>query len=157
MRALAGGLLIAVLLSAFFAAGRSYLWCVPMQRVMEASCCGDRGDAQNTAASRGAPVNAWGLRADEPRYAPKPPAVRASCCEARALEALPQAALRVPQAAPMPPALAAVLLPLSPVLARPAMVPRAPGAPSARAAHAPIRAGPGSPSARCSLLQVFRC
>jgi hypothetical protein len=114
--------------------GRPYLWCIPMQQIMETAC--DVEQHQDALAHG--------------------PAVRATCCEERALGELPRAdtRLELPHVLPAPVAFAS--LPpvvdaprfrwayLSPVRSKDAR----PGS---------IRAGPCSSADRCIALQVFRC
>lgn len=138
VRPLSAWILAVVVVSAALMAGRSYLWCVPMQRTMT-SCC--EGSADPAALDGAAP------------------SVRRGCCDGRTVGALPAAAsqgavLSLPSAA-----LAFVTL-----AAQPALLSVAPRRDAARelgalasARAGPIRAGPTRASRTCAALQVFRC
>jgi hypothetical protein len=129
-RAFGGALLMGVLVSALFMAGRSYLWCVPMQQVMQVSCCCAGESAE--------------------------PRVRAACCETREILGLPQVEARGAGAPAIPPALAATAVLAPPQAVPPLRSVRA--APPLRGVRErPIRAGPTLPSRSVAVLQVFRC
>jgi hypothetical protein len=133
-RLFALALVVSVALAAALS-GRSYLWCVPMQRVMATACLEDE-------------------HPDEDAHAPT---MRAPCCEMRALGELPRADTRpeLPHVAPAVMTLASVL----PIGVEAHRFPSAQltSAPRTIARHGPIRAGPCSSAARCIALQVFRC
>lgn len=135
-------LVAAVLLTAVAVSGRSYFWCVPMHRAM-ASCCHETAASEDRAA---APV-------DEPAA----PALRGTCCDARAFGALPIASSGAH--APDLPHAVAVAWSLPPRLG-----PGAAARIAVRSADAPrprlgrVRAGPPPTAAdTCVRLQVFRC
>jgi len=126
--------LVASVALASLLSGRPYLWCIPMQQVMEAACDADQ---HQDALAHG-------------------PSVRATCCEERAVGELPRADTRLDLPHVLPAQVTFASLPpvvdaprfrwayLSPVR-------------STNARHGPIRAGPGSSADRCIALQVFRC
>ena len=130
--------LAASVIWASVAAGSSYLWCVPMQRVMRTACCGGAEHGR----SLSAPHREATLRATD-------------CCETRQLGSLPLsdrrdgAATPVRAAALLAPAVAVVPPPRRPILrghlASPAPV----------HAHRAIRAGPTRMMQRLAWLQVM--
>jgi hypothetical protein len=127
--------LVTVVAVASALSGRSYIWCVPMQRVMEAACEVEH-EHEDTGAS----------------------SVRGACCETRQIDGLPRAEPRpdLPIVAP------AVMILASPVSPPPMNVPplwsaEPVDASRPRARYGASRAGPCSSAARCAVLQVFRC
>ena len=133
-RALLGLVALAAVLASTLRVDRSYFHCIPMQRVMAATCCADDHDA------------------DEHRGQE----LRSTCCVKKQLAAVPQHAPSGDELRPSaPPALApsfAVPLPRH-------EHPRSVELPTARVARpaVPIRAGPLYAADRCADLSVFHC
>ena len=135
--AFAAALAALVLTSALFA-GSAYLWCAPMRQAMARCCCAQVADpAQVT----------------EPGQA----TVRFSCCDGRAIDALPEGT-GGPSAPEVPPSAVLVEIPRAGAIEVPArrIEARAPALRLAARKNA-IRSGPDRPSAICAELQVFRC
>ena len=133
-RLLALGLVVA-LVAGSAAAGKSYLWCVPMQQTI-AACC---------------------LLADGPESATREglPSAQAECCDRRSIGQPPQGHAPGPPPT-VPPAFLTDSAPPQPVAdpaASRSVVPEG-ACPDRRIA---IRAGPRSARDRCAALQVFRC
>jgi hypothetical protein len=138
-RALLRGSLVLSLLAAFLVAstvlGKTYLWCVPMQRVMT-TCCMHADDDESTAP-------------------PLEPSIQAECCESCSIDALP-----VADAAEVQPDLTfpATWVPAPSIREAHCMAPSFPGAEAlAVRRREGIRAGPTCASDRCVTLQVFHC
>ncbi len=141
LRARAAGtlVLLALLLTASFAAGRSYFWCVPMQQVVT-SCCCPGGDDEPTSVDR-----------DEA------PRLKSGCCDARIAPDLPVTAQAEAGPAELPPASFVAVVLHAPETPSPVLSTTAPPAPPVEARFGPIRAGPSSASDTCIRLQSFRC
>jgi hypothetical protein len=129
-RVFALALLVSVALAAVFS-GRTYIWCVPMQKVVEHAC------------------------QEEEDEGAEGPSVHA-CCETHQVAELPHSAPR-PELPSLPPTVVALASVPAIVYAprRWSLIPVREARPMAR--YGPSRAGPCSSSARCVALQVFRC
>jgi hypothetical protein len=131
-------LLASVLVVASMSSGHTYLWCAPMERVVE-TCCMATTDDPSDLASTG----------DAPR-------LQTECCDTHAFGHLPTASASAP-ALEIPPAVMAAVA-VVPVIDLPLLAARRAPPPAARSPRLdPIRAGPGSGLERLVALQVFRC
>ena len=133
LRRLAALVVAALVLTGALTAGRPYVWCVMMERAMDACCCALSHDDASE---------------------PGGPEISASCCEDRALGKLAEARLgaspiELPAATAAEPSTPpAVVIARAPSFVRPHV--------AARVRAAPIRAGPTATDT-CVRLQVFRC
>jgi hypothetical protein len=134
--------LAAVVLVGTLTAGRTYLWCAMMEQRVAASCCAaERPDIERPNVER----------PDDAR-----PHLGNGCCERHGQDGLTVAP--VPSGdADILPSVAATVVPAPVPTVAVRILPYPPVVP-ARPSHArPIRAGPGTASAACARLQVFRC
>ena len=128
---------LVTLVVATIAAGKAYLWCVPLQRAMADCCCASGHD---DAAGREQPTIA-----------------RACCCDVQAVGALP-AVRELPAGAELPPAVVAYsVMPPAPVVPARTRVLRPAFPPSRPLRHGLTRAGPRFASDTCIRLQTFLC
>jgi hypothetical protein len=122
-------------------AGRTYLWCSMMERYVKA-CCVETEHADATQPGVERPEDAH-------------PHLDSGCCEKHAQDGLTVAPVPSGDVDIPPPVVAAVVP--APVLTAAICIAPCPAV-HARPNHArPIRAGPGTASATCVRLQVFRC
>ena len=135
-RGLAAALAVVVTVATLLS-GRSYLWCLTMERPMSACCCASSQAPSDIEASDAGPT------------------VRSSCCDSRRVGALPRTdGARIETAAV--PAATVSTMPgtmVAPFVMRAAT----PSAPQQSRQFLEIRAGPRSASDACVRLQVFRC
>ncbi|MFO0757771.1 MAG: hypothetical protein U0359_14850 [Byssovorax sp.] len=128
--------LAAIVLASLLTAGRTYLFCSMMDRVVDACCCAPETDGEDTHDG---------------------PALKVGCCEDRVHGDIAQGNLaagdvEVPVALPASAVLPAVIV--AQVLRAPALLDTE--RPAVLPAS-PIRAGPRTASEACVYLQVFRC
>jgi hypothetical protein len=135
-RALAGAVAV-VLAVASFVSGRSYLYCVPMEAVVEACCMSTPDDPSDLTVDHAAP------------------AVKGECCDTHAVGDLPIARGGAP-GVELPAAVLTVAT-VEPASSLPAPVVARAIAPARVHRGDPIRAGPGSGLERLIALSVFRC
>jgi hypothetical protein len=114
-------------------AGKTYLWCVPLQQALHECCCATEHEV------------------------PQQPTVRFACCDVQAVGALPAARPPSPPAA-LPPALLSVAS-LPPAVVEPASVPVPKPAqkPPRSLRYGLTRAGPWFASDACVRLHVLHC